>query len=690
MAAKKTFLESMGPLDARMQLAALVLPRELLSLSAASKRLRSALYGNRSPLRASLESHYRAQQTVIIDLLNAPKADSKDTFDARYGCCVSAGGFLAKLQPVKGYAKHCDDTNRARRLELVATWETFPDAPRIAWAAAQALKKPPVDESRRGDARATFFRRRLTLAACGALDFWDARRFLQGLEEDSVARAALEAKALTYTPVPVEALSTTPASSEEDTLKASQLDYYFHKYADRAGGMPAIIRRLQRSRRPPSSEPFDTSFVERVADAFQLDGLARWVFIAAAELRVGDLAVRGACGVINRFEFLHGCHMPSWQGFWEDLRHPDLGLFPEAGKGGAIQKEVVRALCIMAAATMSPQTFKRHCCFFFRNAMRRCFGVHAREFVTALHGAAGADMILERMEQGQGHALRAVGERSDGHAHDSCNMLVLADPRGGVGRYRIVQNQVGAHSVLLASGLTLKAAREVVLSFEFDASIEYQEPSDWPAGVWWSFKLRDAWKWGTGGLRTEFVKRVRYVEEESPLYAPYRKYPLLGLYRFQVLNGIHQTLENVRECAPGFDASYKEDENKKRPYDAYRRYKVGGPRSRRDARIARGRADCMIKNPARRAAADAGLQTDVETTAVAARRQKRGLPPRAAPPKPKPQPNPKRRERAPLQPKPKRQKRAPVDDAPMREKLIKWKLSGCTVAVTPVMVPRRP
>ena len=27
------------------------------------------------------------------------------------------------------------------------------------------------------------------------------------------------------------------------------------------------------------------------------------------------------------------------------------------------------------------------------------------------------------------------------------------------------------------------------------------------------------------------------------------------------------------------------------------------------------------------------------------------------------------------------------DDAPMREKLIKWKLSGCTVAVTQVMVP---
>ena len=86
MAAKKTFLESMEPLDARMQLAALVSPRELLYLSAASKRLRSALYGNRSPLRAIVRLQACAQQTLIIDLLNAPKADSEDTFNARYGC----------------------------------------------------------------------------------------------------------------------------------------------------------------------------------------------------------------------------------------------------------------------------------------------------------------------------------------------------------------------------------------------------------------------------------------------------------------------------------------------------------------------------------------------------------------------------------------------------------------------------
>ena len=60
--------------------------------------------------------------------------------------------------------------------------------------------------------------------------------------------------------------------------------------------------------------------------------------------------------------------------------------------------------------------------------------------------------------------------------------------------YRIVQNQVGDHPVTLAYGLTLEAAREVVLSFEFDARLEHHEPRDWPAGVWRSFKDRDAWK----------------------------------------------------------------------------------------------------------------------------------------------------------------------------------------------------
>ena len=630
MAAKKTFLESMEPLEARMQLASLVSPRELQSLSASCLVLKSLLYGNRNCLlRASLESNYRARQLWLIDVLNAPKANRKDTYGARYADFVAANVFPAKPEPVKGYEKHCDDTNRARTLDLVRTWETLPDAQCVAWAAAQALKEPLVEGRYRGYARATFFRRRLTLAACGALNFWDARRFLQGLEEDSVARAALEAKALTYTPLSVEAPSTTPASSEEDPLGESLADYYFHEYVDRAGGWAAIIEQLQRSWRLPSSEPFDTSFVERVADAFQLDGLARWVFIAAAELRVGDLAVRGACGVINRFEFLHGCHMPSWEGFWEDLRHPDLGLFPEEGRGGAIQMDVVRALCIMAAATMSPQTFDRHCCHYFRKATQRCFGDHAHAFFAALHDAAGADIILERMKQGPGHVLHADGERPEARARDCCNLVVSADgvDADGAVVYRIRQNQVGGRPVLLASGLTLEAARDVGLAFEFDASLERHEPRDWPDGVWRSFKDRDAWKWGTGGLRTAFVERVRYVEEESALYAPYRKYPLLGLYRFQRLNGIHQTIDNVRECAPGFDASYLEDPDKERPYDAYRKYEVGGRRSRRAARIERQRARLMISNPARRAAADAGLQTDVESSADAARRRERASAP---------------------------------------------------------------
>jgi len=276
---------------------------------------------------------------------------------------------------------------------------------------------------------------------------------------------------------------------------------------------------------------------------------------------------------------------------------------------------------------MSPQTFDRHCCHYFRKATQRCFGDHAHAFFAALHGDAGADIILKRMEQGPGHELHADGERPDARAHDSCNLVVSADghTHGGAVRYRIVQNQVGDHPVTLASGLTLEAAREVVLSFEFDASLERHEPRDWPAGVWRSFKDRNAWKWGTGGLRAEFVKRVEYVERESAMYAPYRNCPLLGLDRLQVLNGIHQTIDNVRECAPGFDASYLEDPDKKRPYDAYRQYKVGGPRSRRAARIERDRASVLPRTAARRAAADAGRQTDVETTAAAEGRRKRRL-----------------------------------------------------------------
>ena len=171
--------------------------------------------------------------------------------------------------------------------------------------------------------------------------------------------------------------------------------------------------------------------VERVADAFQLDGLARWVFIAAAELRVGDLAVRGACGVINRFEFLHGCHMPSWQGFWEDLRHPDLGLFPEEGRGGAIQEGVVRALCIMAAVTMSPQTFDRHCCHYFRKATQRCLGVHAREFLTALHGAAGADIAaVGRTPRSRCVAAVVVWKRGPGSAEVRSKCVALRSSAG--------------------------------------------------------------------------------------------------------------------------------------------------------------------------------------------------------------------------------------------------------------------
>ena len=616
-----TFVRGQIPLT--QAIAACLKPDALQSLRSVSRGVCTLLESNKETLlRESWAAQRRAYLISLVDDLNAPKADRKDTFAARYKSSAAEGRSLAKPQPVTGYTQHCAEKNRAWRLQLVAEMPNRPYAAQYAAAAVHALNLRPRAKPTYGW-RASALREQLDdREAYEQLDWRSAQRWLDGLTEDPEAELAVRSLALTYVPGPVEVPSptTSPASDEEeDPLGESLKDYYFHEYVDRADGWPEILKRLQRSWRPPSTEPFDTSIVERVADAFQLDGLARWAFIAAAELRVGDLAVRGACGVINRFEFLHGCHMPSWEGFWEDLRHPDLGLFPEEGSGGAIQDGVVRALCIMAAATMSPQTFDRHCCHYFRKATQRCFGDHAHAFFAALHGDAGATIILKRMAQGPGHKLHADGERPNGHAYDCCNMTVVAD--GAVGRYQIRQNQVGDRPVTLARGLTREAARHVVLSFEFDASIERREPRDWPDGVWRSFKDRNAWKWGTGGLRAAFVERVRYVEEESALYAQYRNYPLLGLYRFQRLNGIHQTLENVRECAPGFDASYKEDEDKKRPYDAYRRYKVGGPRSRRDARVERGRAIALPQSAARRAAADAGLQTDVATAEGAARRQ---------------------------------------------------------------------
>ena len=109
-----------------------------------------------------------------------------------------------------------------------------------------------------------------------------------------------------------------------------------------------------------------------------------------------------------------------------------------------------------------------------------------REWIrTELHGAAGADTILKRMAQGPGHELHADGERPDATAHDCCNMTVVADgcDADGAVVYRIRQNQVGGRPVTLARGLTLEAARDVVLAFEFDASLERHEPRDWPDGV---------------------------------------------------------------------------------------------------------------------------------------------------------------------------------------------------------------
>ena len=199
MAGKKTFLDSMEPLEARMQLASLVSPRELQSLSASCQGLKSALYGNRDCLlRASLESHYRAGQLWLIDVLNAPKANQKDTYGARYADFVAANLFPAKPEIVTGYKKYCDDKNRAWRRQLVAEMPKRPYAALYAHAAVYALNLPPRAKSTWGW-RASAMREQLAdREAYEQLDWHSARRWLDGLEEDPEAKEAVRRLALTY------------------------------------------------------------------------------------------------------------------------------------------------------------------------------------------------------------------------------------------------------------------------------------------------------------------------------------------------------------------------------------------------------------------------------------------------------------------------------------------------------------
>ena len=143
MALVTAFVGRNGALDSLVPLAELVSPRELQSLSASCLVLKSLLYGNRDCLlRASLESNYRARQLWLIDVLNAPKANQKDTYGARYADFVAANLFPAKPEPVTGYAQHCAEKNRAWRLQLVADMPKRPYAAQYAYAAVYALRRP--------------------------------------------------------------------------------------------------------------------------------------------------------------------------------------------------------------------------------------------------------------------------------------------------------------------------------------------------------------------------------------------------------------------------------------------------------------------------------------------------------------------------------------------------------------------
>ena len=208
-----------------------------------SKGVCTLLESNKETLlRESWAAQRRAYLISLVDDLNAPKADRKDTFAARYGCRVAAGEFLAKPKAVTGYGKHCRDKNQAWRLQLVADMPKRPYAALYAHAAVYALALPPRAKSTWGW-RASALREQLDdREAYEQLDWRSAQRWLDGLTEDPEAELTVRSLALTYVPGPVEVPSPTPppaSDEEEDPLGESLADYYFHEYVDRAGGWAA-------------------------------------------------------------------------------------------------------------------------------------------------------------------------------------------------------------------------------------------------------------------------------------------------------------------------------------------------------------------------------------------------------------------------------------------------------------------
>ena len=366
-----------------------------------------------------------------------------------------------------------------------------------------------------------------------------------------------------------------PDAQEEET--ATEAAYYVTKLIEQAGGIKQVIQRLNNS-------TATACLVERLADALRLPagGLERFVLIAMAELRVGDLATLIACGCMNRWGDEHGCHMSSCKSFWLHLSHGALGFAPtEEGRHGVVSKMMVSGLGLFAAITMRPATFYNHCCNFFRHAVGATLGGHAKALFTALHGAEGANTYMARIEQGPGHELAAEGVRPDEQAYDANNFTKtwyrLAS--NGTPLYSLWQNRARERPVLLISGLTREEVRLIVLDFECNRKVKDGPLPGWKLEWWTQIHDRGGFAADTAGLRSAVIKRLAAVEA-GDFFAPYRPMALVySLFRILEANEIQQTRENL-ESMNGLLVSWHEVPDATCPHDARGPSTRGGELSR--------------------------------------------------------------------------------------------------------------
>ena len=293
----------------------------------------------------------------------------------------------------------------------------FPDAGRVAWRRA-SFSRAAGPGALRSRARAFF---RSVVSRLGRANH-RRRRLLKALEAD-LARKAWKRR-------PTYAGSRRGAVADDVAGVGRGGGPTGRSLKDLLPRVRRAPRRLARDYRRPQrrggrSRSRSTSFVERAADAFRLDGSARWAY------RRGG-AARGRRRRARRVRRHQPLRVPARlshavvEGFWEDLRHPDC-LFPEEGgrrhparRAGAVHSGGSDDV----AATRGTAAF---------SSERRCSaasGLRAR--VLRRCTAAGAYVILERMEQGW--ATRSTPTASGrSRARDCCNTTGPAD--GAVGRY---------------------------------------------------------------------------------------------------------------------------------------------------------------------------------------------------------------------------------------------------------------